>query len=78
MTCFPGQPSGLDVGVKDQLPSELAVKGITIEEWRSWINELEEVQEMHPTICGCMLMFCFPGGLVQSILCAMFCPISGK
>jgi len=78
VTCLPGQPSGLDEGVEDQVPSELSAKGITQDQWREWIVELREAQKSHPTICGCLLMFCFPGGLAQSILCAMLCPISGQ
>ena len=76
VACCPGQPTGLDYGVESQIPPELFQKGIGLQEWADWINELRDVQKVAPTICGCMLMFCFPGFFVQSILCATFCPIS--
>ena len=74
--CCPGEHTGLDLGVESQIPMELAQKGIGLQEWADWINELREVQKKTPTICGCMLMFCFPGFLLQAMLCALFCPIS--
>ena len=38
--------------------------------------ELMENQKRAPSIVGCLSMFCCPGLVAQSILCAMFCPIS--
>jgi len=76
VSCYPGQHNGLDFGVESQVPKEMADKGISLHQWAEWVSELQEIQRKAPTVCGCLLMFCFPGFLVQSILCAMFCPIS--
>ena len=35
-----------------------------------------KIQKRAPSIVGCLCMFCIPGGVAQSILCALFCPIS--
>lgn len=76
VSCCPWQTVGLDPNVKDQLPDELHDKGITEVEWRNWMVDLMEIQRKAPSITGCLCMFCIPGALAQSILCAMFCPIS--
>ena len=76
VACCPGQHTGLDYGVESQVPTELAEKGIELQEWASWVNELREAQKRSPTICGCLIMFCFPWGPIQACFCAMCCPIS--
>jgi hypothetical protein len=76
VACCPFQVVGLDPKVADKLPWELEQKGITKEKWREWMLQLMENQKRAPSITGCLCMFCFPGGLAQSILCALFCPIS--
>ena len=76
VSCCPWQTVGLDPKVQDQLPWELEGKGITKEQWRDWMTDLMKNQKRAPSIAGCLCMFCFPGAIPQSILCAMFCPIS--
>ena len=76
VSCCPWQTVGLDPKVKDQIPWELEGKGITKEQWWDWMVELMRNQKRAPSIAGCLCMFCIPGGVVQSILCALFCPIS--
>ena len=74
--CCPGEVVGIDPHVKDALPWELEQKGITKEQWHDWMIALMDNQKLAPSITGCLCMFCVPGFLAQSILCAMFCPIS--
>jgi len=76
VACCPFQIVGLDPKVADKLPWELEQKGITKEKWRDWMLQLMDNQKRAPSITGCLCMFCCPGGIVQSILCAMFCPLS--
>ena len=76
VACCPGQIVGLDPRVADALPWELEQKGITRTQWNDWMITLMDNQKRAPSISGCLCMFCFPGFLAQSILCAMFCPIS--
>jgi len=76
VACCPGQIVGLDPRVKDELPWELESKGITKDQWRDWMVLLMDNQKLAPSIAGCLCMFCCPGLIPQSILCAMFCPIS--
>ena len=77
-TCCPGQPSGLDADVENQVPTELARVGVDADEWRKWVEELRDIQKVAPTATGCMIMFFCPGLVVQSFLCAMLCPISAN
>ena len=74
--CCPWDRPGLQPQVKDQLPWELEQKGITAHQWREWMMALMENQKRAPSVVGCLCIFCFPAGLVQSILCACLCPIS--
>ena len=76
VSCCPWQTVGLDPKVQDQIPWELEGKGITKEQWRDWMTDLMKNQKKAPSIAGCLCMFCFPGAIPQSILCALFCPIS--
>ena len=76
VACCPWQVVGLATGVEHQVPWELATKGITANQWRDWMLELMENQKRAPSIVGCLSMFCLPGFIPQSILCALFCPIS--
>ena len=76
VACCPGQVVGLDPAVQDDLPWELEHRGITKEQWKDWMVRLMENQRKAPSIVGCLCMFCVPGGIAQSILCALFCPIS--
>ena len=76
IACCPWQVVGINAWVKDQLPWELMAKGITADQWRDWMLELMEIQKMATSIIGCLCIFCFPGFVPQSILCAIFCPIS--
>ena len=76
VACCPWQVVGVDPRVKDQLPWELDQIGITADQWRNWMLELMENQKRAPSIVGCLSMFCLPGFVAQSILCAMLCPIS--
>ena len=76
IACCPWQLVGIDTRVKDQLPWELMAKGITTYQWRDWMLELMKIQKMATSIVGCLCIFCFPGFVPQSILCALFCPIS--
>ena len=76
VACCPGQVVGLDPHVEDALPWELEQEGITREQWRTWMKALMKNQRRAPSIAGCLCMFCIPGLWAQSILCALFCPIS--
>ena len=76
IACCPGHKVGLDPHVADALPWELQQKGITRTQWRDWMTALMENQKRAPSITGCLCMFCVPGFLPQSILCALFCPLS--
>ena len=67
---------GLHPQVKHNIPLEISSKGISEHTWFKWMSQLDEIQKKSPSICGCLIMFCFPGGLVQSILCALLCPLS--
>ena len=69
---------GLDPGCSKYVPQELAERGITQSQWEEWCEDLMKVQRKSPTIGGCMCIFCFPGLLVQAVLCATFCPTSGN
>ena len=74
--CLPCNVVGLDQDCKYYIPHELAEKGITASQWHEWCRDLDKVQRKSPSIYGCVCLFCFPAGLVQSILCAALCPIS--
>ena len=76
VSCCPWQTVGLDPKVKDQIPWELERKRITKKQWNDWMTDLMKNQKRAPSIAGCLYMFCIPGGIAQSILCALFCPIS--
>lgn len=67
---------GLHPHVKRQLPSELSEKGITQEEWYTWMHSLNEIQLLSPSESGLKLLYCFPGLCVQALCCSMFCPLS--
>ena len=74
--CCPFETVGLDPKVAESIPWELEDAGITEDQWRRWMNELMEIQKLSPSVAGCLCMFCFPGFIPQSLLCALFCPIS--
>lgn len=76
ISCCIGQVSGLDPKVKNNIHYEINQKGVTLEEWREWMIDLEVIQRKATSVVGCLCIFCFPGGIVQAILCAMFCPVS--
>ena len=76
VACCPGEVVGLNPRVADALPWELKQALVTKEQWRGWMLSLMENQKRAPSVAGCLCMFCVPGFFVQSILCAMLCPIS--
>jgi len=78
VSCLPCQTVGVDPRVFNNAPSPLKLKGITDPQWRKWMEDLMEVQKKAPSIVGCMTIFCFPGLLIQTILCACFCPTSAS
>ena len=71
-----GDHGGLDIGVENQVPEELAEKGITLHEWYGWMSELREVQKMSPTYTGLSFMCCCPLTVLQTIFCVLCCPLS--
>ncbi len=77
VSCCPWELEGLPDGCREYIPEELRVKGISPHQWAEWCDELMVVQKKAPSIGGCLCIFCFPGFLVQSTLCAIFCPTSG-
>ena len=77
VSCCPGQVTGLDPDCRNCVPEELRVKGITQDVWSEWCDDLMKIQKKSPSIGGCLCIFCFPGFLLQGILCAVFCPTSG-
>lgn len=78
VSCCPWEHVGLHDGVKGSMPQEIASKGISPQLWKEWMEKLQDIQKLAPSVAGCLCMFCFPGFLPQSILCAMFCPISSN
>ena len=77
MCCpFQAHLSGLHGEVKHQTPIEIKEKNISPDQWYEWMSKLEKIQKNSPTISGCLLIFCFPGLCVQTILCAKLCPVS--
>lgn len=74
--CCIGDVQGLDPKVKHYMHSVIREQGITPGEWKKWMEELDVIQKKAPTIIGCLCLFCFPGSIVQSMLCAIFCPTS--
>ena len=77
VSCCPGQVTGLDPDCRNCVPEELRVKGITQDVWSEWCDDLMKIQKKSPSVGGCLCIFCFPGLLLQGILCAVFCPTSG-
>ena len=77
VSCCPWETTGLDPNCKDYVPEELRLKGISQNTWAEWCDELMAAQKMSPSVSGCLCIFCFPGCIVQSLLCAIFCPTSG-
>ena len=75
-SCCPWETTGLDPDCKNYVPEELRVKGISQDLWAEWCDKLMKVQKKSPSVAGCLCIFCFPGAIPQSILCATFCPIS--
>ena len=67
---------GLHPHVKHNIPLEIEAKGITDDTWLQWMSKLDKIQKKAPSVCGCLIMFCFPGLFVQSTLCALLCPLS--
>lgn len=76
VSCCPCQTVGIDERATYNAPTPLKNKGITDSQWKSWIKNLMKVQKKAPSIIGCLCIFCFPGLIVQSMLCAMLCPTS--
>lgn len=76
VACCMGQKVGLHPQVKNRIPLEIECKGISRDTWFKWMSKLDEIQKKAPSICGCLIMFCFPGLFVQSTLCALLCPLS--
>ncbi|KAL5265170.1 hypothetical protein ACHWQZ_G006051 [Mnemiopsis leidyi] len=74
--CCPWETVGLNPDLKNYVPEELRVKGISPNVWEGWCEDLMKVQKKSPSVSGCMCLFCVPGFLVQAMLCAIFCPIS--
>jgi len=78
-TCCGDGQLGLYPGARDNLPPELRSKGITEQQWREWLDELDDIQKkISPTICCVLSTLCCPGGILQCILCATFCPLSSN
>ena len=76
-SCCPFEVTGLDPDCKNYVPDELRAKGISQDLWFEWCDELMKVQKKSPSCGGCLCIYCFPGLLVQSVLCAVCCPTSG-
>ena len=76
LSCYMFEKSGLHPQVKHNIPMEIQSKGITHQIWMKWMSELDEIQKMAPSVCGCLMIFCVPYGIMQSILCATVCPLS--
>ena len=78
VSCTPCQT----VGIFDQnlrsCPDPVKKKGISDAQWKKWMEDLMEVQRKAPSVLGCLTIFCFPGFLPQSIICAMCCPTSSS
>lgn len=76
LSCCMFEKSGLHPQVKHNIPTEIKSKEITPQIWMNWMSELDEIQQMAPSVCGCLMLFCVPCGVMQSILCATLCPLS--
>lgn len=76
ISCCPWETVGLDHDCRNNVPGALRDKGISQSMWAKWCDDLMKAQKMAPSITGCLCVFCFPGFLAQSILCAMCCPTS--
>ena len=76
VSCLPFETVGIKQQNMDCCPDPLKKKGITDSDWQKWMQDLMVVQKKAPSVIGCLTIFCCPGLLIQSMLCAMFCPTS--
>ena len=68
LSCCMFEKSGLHPQVKHNIPTEIKSKEITPQIWMNWMSELDEIQQMASSVCGCLMLFCVPCGVMQSIL----------
>uniref|UniRef100_A0A7M5URM1 Uncharacterized protein n=1 Tax=Clytia hemisphaerica TaxID=252671 RepID=A0A7M5URM1_9CNID len=76
VSCCPWQTVGIRPENINQVPQQLATKGINGDQWKKWMIDLMKVQKKAPSVVGCLTIFCCPGFLAQTVLCAMLCPTS--
>ena len=76
VSCCPWETVGLNPDLKNYIPEEIRVKGISPNVWEGWCEDLMKIQKKSPSVSGCLCLFCFPGFIVQAMLCATFCPTS--
>lgn len=75
-SCWPGQVTGLEAQVKDNVHPLLVERGVTAQQWHQWMSELERAQEKAGSVAGCLCTACFPFGVIQTLVCLMCCPLS--